>query len=265
MPRIGWTELPSAVHRAVEAHAGPVVGVEPVADGITCRMAAVLTTASGRVFVKGVPGDDDRGVAAQAVEAAINPALSSVAPRLVAQVLAGGWDLLVFEHAPGRHADLSPGSPDLPGVADALDIASETPAPGWLPPLADRYAPFLDAGQAALLDGGTLLHTDTNPHNLLAAGGVVTLVDWAMAARGPAWVDVAFTAVRLMEDGHTAADALRWAAGCPAWQEADPTAVEALVAGVCREWEARVGTRSAVASNTRYGALLDATRATPTA
>ena len=258
MERTEWADLPRGVRRAVEAPTGPVLGAVPVADGITCRTAAVLDTDAGRVFVKGVPDHDERGVAAQAVEVAVNRSVLAVGPRLIAQVRAGGWDLLLFEHVPGRHVDLSPGSRDLPGIADTLHLASELTASPWLPPLADRYAPHLDADQIALLDGRTLLHTDTNPHNLIADSGRVAVVDWAMAARGPAWVDVAFTAVRLMEDGHTAADALRWASRCPAWRAADPAAVGALVTGVCREWEARIGTTAARASNGRYGALLGA-------
>lgn len=235
-----------------------MLAVESVAEGLTCLMAAVLTTTNGRLFVKGVRSDDEAGVAAQAVEAAVNPAVRAVGPRLVAQVLAGGWDLLLFEHVPGRHADLSPASRDLAAVADALRAASEIEAPAWLPRLADRYAPYLDAGQLALLDGGTLLHTDTNPHNLIADRGLVSVVDWAMVASGPAWVDVALTAVRLMEADCTPAQALWWAVGCPAWRDADPAAVEALVAGVCREWEARVGPSVARSSNARYMALLGA-------
>ena len=259
MARIDWFGLPLAARRAVEAHTGPVLDVEPVPDGLTCSMAAVLTTGDGRLFVKGVPLDDEHGVAAQFVEAAVNPAVRTVGPRLIAHVQTDGWDLLVFEHVPGRHADLSAGSRDLPPVVEVLDMTSGIVAPVWVPFLTDRYAPYLDAGEVALLDGMILLHTDTNPHNLIVHDGQAWMVDWAMVAAGPAWVDTAFTAVRLMEAGCTPAQALGWAAGCRAWRRADPAAVQALVTGVCREWEHRVGAQAARSSNTRYRALLGTT------
>lgn len=256
MARTDWLGLPGAVRRAVVSRVGTVWHAVPVVGGLTCSMAVVLTTDNGgHLFVKGVPADDADGVAAQAVEAAVNPLTLSVGPRLWAHVEAGGWNVLAFEHIDGRHADLSPGSRDLAKVADAVHIAGEVVAPAWLPPLADRFADVLDADQLALLDGAALLHTDTNPHNLLIADKRAHLVDWAMAARGPAWVDVAYTAVRLMEADCTPEQALDWAAGCPSWRAANPAAVAAFVDGTCRVWEKRVGVAAAGSSNRRFRAL----------
>ncbi|MFH8747879.1 phosphotransferase [Streptomyces rimosus] len=257
MARTGWWELPAEVWAAVEARTGPVAGARDVADGLTCQTAAVFTTSSGMVFMKGVPANDARGRAAQATEAAVNAATRDVGPRLLWQVVAGGWDLLGFQRVDGRHADLSAGSADLALVADVLRSAQDVRAPEGAGVLsfADRFADVLPGEQLELLRGDTLLHTDTNPHNLLVDGDRAWLVDWAMPATGPAWVDVAYTTVRLMEADCPAPDALEWAAQFPVWAMADPRAVEAFVAGTCRLWERQIGARGARPSNARYATL----------
>ncbi|WP_433887876.1 phosphotransferase family protein [Streptomyces sp. CA-111067] len=257
--RVAWAELPAAVRVAVGAQVGPVLDAAPVADGLTCAMAEVLTTSDGRVFVKGVPVSQERGVAAQSWEVAVNPLVAGIAPLLLTRIEVAGWDVLVFEHIEGRHADLSPPSPDVPLVADALRQTQQLTAGGLAPRLADRFAGFLDAGEQSLLAGDALLHTDTNPHNFLIGGGRAHVVDWAMVASGPAWVDVAYLMVRLMEADWTAAQALEWAGQFPSWRGVDPVAVRAFVRGACRQWESIVGTVEARPGNGRYAALLGAT------
>ncbi|WP_405579686.1 phosphotransferase [Streptomyces sp. NBC_01190] len=256
MPRTEWTELPSSVRTAVTARIGPVTAATPVADGLTCAIAAVLTAEDGRVFVKGVPVSDTQGVAAQDWEGAVNARVAGIAPLLLARITVDGWDLLVFEHIEGRHADLSPGSPDVALVADALHATQELTADGLAPRLADRFAGHLDDAQTLLLAGDALLHTDTNPHNLLITPGRAHLVDWAMVAAGPAWVDVAYVTVRLMEAGWPGAEALGWAGRFPSWRDADPVAVAAFVDGTCRMGEATVGAAGAGPSNSRFRQLL---------
>ncbi len=239
----------------VEAHTGPVDAVREVADGLTCRTAAVLKAGSGQVFVKGAPADDARARAGQAMEAAVNAATRGVGPRLLWQVVAGGWDLLGFEYVEGRHADLAAGSGDLALVADVLRAAQAVRAPAGVPSFADRFVGVLSPERLELLRGDTLLHTDTNPHNLLVGDDRVWIVDWAMPAAGPAWVDVAYTTVRLMEADCPPREALAWAAQFPSWTAADPRAVEAFVAGTCRLWERQIGARGARPSNARFTAL----------
>lgn len=258
--RATWEALPEETRAAVVGRSGPVLAVEDVTHGVTCRFAAVLSTVStvgSRLFIKGVPVDDARGAAAQAWEVGLNPWVAGASPRLLWQVKAGGWDVLGFEWVDGRHANLSPGSADLAPVAEVLMAVQGVRAPAGVPLVTDRW-PDLDDTDRALLAGGALLHTDTNPHNLLVGGGRAWVVDWAMPAAGPAWVDVAYTAVRLMEEGQAAADALRWAAQFPSWAGADPAAVEALVKVTCRYRTARVGERGARGSNARFKALLGA-------
>ncbi|MEU3751733.1 phosphotransferase [Streptomyces olivoreticuli] len=253
--RIDWATLPEALRAAIEQRSGPVRAVQDIPHGLTCRFAAALRTRSGSVFVKGVPVDDERGRTAQAREVATSGVVpDSVGPTFLWQVVAGGWDVVAFAWVDGRHADLAPGSRDLPLVADVLRKAQALRAPANLPPLADRWPDLNDANRA-LLTGETLLHTDTNPHNLLIGPERAWLIDWAMPASGPAWVDVAYTAVRLMESGHTPGDALAWAGTFPCWRAADPRAVAVFVEATCRQWSARVGVRDARPSNERFAAL----------
>ncbi|MEU6990339.1 aminoglycoside phosphotransferase [Streptomyces sp. NPDC046465] len=258
MPRVAWRDLPGEVRSAVAGAAGPVLDVTAVEFGFTCSLAARLDTADGPVFVKGAP--DAEGRAGQRWEQLVAPVAGAVSPALRWRVEAAGWEVLGFDWVDGRHADLSPGSADLPLVARALTSAATVRAPHKVPQLAVRLASFLDAEEARLLAGGMLLHTDTNPHNLLVGGGRAWLVDWAMPAAGPAWVDAACTAVRLMEDGATAGQALDWLDQFSVWTGAHAGAVAAFVAGTCRQWEAQVGRVDCLPSNGRFRSLLAGAR-----
>ncbi|MFI0914344.1 phosphotransferase [Streptomyces abikoensis] len=259
MARVDWAGLPVAVRAAVEARAGAVRAVEDVPHGITCRFAAVLSTSGGRLFVKGVPADDAWGRTGQTMEAAVNTAVTAVSPRLLWRVEAGGWDLVAFEAVEARHADLSPGSADLLLVAAVLEEAQGLKAPAGveLSQYVDReLGGAVSAAERELLLGDALLHTDTNPHNLLVGAERAFLVDWALPAAGPAWVDVAEAAMRLMDAGCSAMEALAWAAGFKSWVSADPAAVELFVRVTCRTRVARLGERGARPWNAQLEALL---------
>ncbi|MEE4419564.1 phosphotransferase [Streptomyces bugieae] len=255
--RIDWPDLPVVARTAVEERTGAVLAAEPIADGLTCAVAARLVTGAGAFFVKGVPVEDGRGREAQRWEVTVSRQVGPASPVLRWQVVAGGWDLLVFDHVDGEHADLS-GPSNRALVARVLRSVQGVAAPAGVPSFADRFADVLDEDQLALLSGDALLHTDTNPHNLLVGPGRAWLVDWAMPAAGPAWVDVAYTAVRLMEADVAAREALDWAGQFPSWRAAGPAAVEAFVTGTCRQWEARVGVGGARPSNARFASLLGA-------
>ncbi|MGW7008697.1 phosphotransferase [Streptomyces sp. NPDC054933] len=255
--RVDWQDLPAAVHKAVEFRTGRVSSSQSVMDGLTCATASALSTARGRVFAKGVPVGDGRGCQAQRWEAVVNPAVRTASPALWWQVIADGWDLLVFEHVEGQHADLSRRS-DRRLVAEVLRSVQQVQAPVDVPPFAERFTGVLDRGQLDLLAGSSLLHTDTNPHNLLVGADRAWLIDWAMPAAGPAWVDVAYTTVRLLEADVPDSEALAWAAQFPSWRAADPAAVGAFVIGVCAQWAARIGASGARPSNRRFEVLLDA-------
>jgi len=155
-------------------------------------------------------------------EARANPWLPGLAPRLLWTLDTDGWLLLGFEHIEGRHADVSPGSPDLPRIADVLAGMERdlTPCPSIpLQTLSQRWAALpawhllsrnrpegldswtrdnlhrlLDTEASApdLLAGHTLVHTDLNARNFLIGEGV-RVVDWAWPCRAAGWIEVAFS------------------------------------------------------------------------
>ncbi|HSA50727.1 MAG TPA: phosphotransferase [Yinghuangia sp.] len=238
-PRVAWDELDPAVREQVEETVGAVDQSATVWAGFSCDLAAALGTVRGCFFAKGVRGEHP-AVAQQRVEAAVAPYVTALSPRLVGHVSTCEWDVLLFEYVDAVHVDLSPGSPDLPRVAEALCTLGSLGTPARALPLdrvADRWADCLDAGALALLDGDSLLHTDLNPHNLLSGGGRAYVVDWATAARGPAWVDVAQAALLLMEHGHTADEAEAWARQVPCWRRVTAAQIDALVTANLRAWE----------------------------
>ncbi|MFI6350483.1 phosphotransferase [Streptomyces sp. NPDC050560] len=255
--RVQWEHLPAVLRAAIEETTGKAAAAEPVELGLNSPVALALAAAEGMFFVKGVRDDDAGGRAALAWEERLAPAVSDVSPTLRLAVYAAGWRVLVFDFVPGRTADLGPGSPDVVATAALMRrLACLAPAARSVAPVADQYARYLLPGEAALLHGRHLLHTDTNPHNILVDDGTARLVDWAMPARGPAWIDPALTAVRLMEADQTPRAALAWLDGIPSWRRADPAAVSAFVGVVCRDWTTRLGARDAEPSNARFRALL---------
>jgi Phosphotransferase enzyme family len=207
-------------------------------------------------------------------EAAVNHLLPlGLAPRLLWQVETDGWLMLGFEHAAGRHPDLSPASADLAPVAEAVaSLQRLTPsampdrsiAARWARlPVWQRYAqdppadldPWeaehlprlveLEVAAPELVDGDALLHTDLQPGNFLIEDGQVTVIDWAWTSRGAAWVDPAFMVIRLMAAGHSPETAEAWALQIPAWRAAPAATVTAFAATVLGLWGHK--TRSAAA------------------
>ena len=118
-------DLPGDAWCAIVERCGEVSRVEHASSGINADFAASLGTAIGPVFVKGVRLDS-RNVTAHRTEARVNGYLpAALAPRMWWQAETAGWLLLAFEHISGRHADLTPGSPDLPLVVAAVTEVQE--------------------------------------------------------------------------------------------------------------------------------------------
>lgn len=236
---MAWEGLPKRVREHVEARTGQVVSADTVAAGRNCDLSAVLRTATGeRVFVKGV-----RGVSRQMRwlrnESAVDRLAHGVAPRVLfaADIEADGDDWLVvgYEYVPGRPADLSPGSADLPIVATALERLSKLSAPGlrsmrqrweptdWWRRVADTRPDLVSGWDISgmtrwcervpdMVDGTRLLHTDLHEHQfLITPTGDTRLVDWSFPAAGAGWIDTAFLILRLVEAGHTPQQAENWA------------------------------------------------------
>lgn len=262
--RVEWDALPAEFRSAVEARTGSVVASVSVTSGYNCSLALdVRTRNSGRLFLKGVRVSDDAGMAGLLCEERINSVVGEVGPTVRYRFESAGWLALAFVHIEGRHVDYSPGTSDLDAVTLTARRMRRLRTPtGPVPQLSDRFADYLRPGEADALHGTHLLHTDTNPHNILicAHGGHAYLVDWAMPALGPPWVDAAYIATWLMAFGQTPEAALTWLAGIPSWQHADRTVVETFVEVTCRRWTARMGDADAAGSNAEFRHLLDTPR-----
>ncbi|MFE1773779.1 aminoglycoside phosphotransferase [Streptomyces sp. NPDC059008] len=236
--RMHWDDLPTATRAAVAAHTGPIYRATTAGTGLNSEIAATLDTRAGHAFVKGLRCDHPR-VWTQQREATINPHVAPLAPRLLWVVDDGEWNLLGFEHLDGRPADYRPGSDDLRLVAETIIKLSAVHAPAdvELKHIERRLADYLDhPGDAELLLGDTLLHTDWTPSNVLIVGNVARVVDWAWPTRGPAWADAACWVVWLISAGHNPADAEQWAAKTPAWATATARALDVFATAQQRLW-----------------------------
>ncbi|MEU1674112.1 aminoglycoside phosphotransferase [Streptomyces roseifaciens] len=236
--RLHWDDLPTTTRDAVAARTGPIYAAATIDKGLNSEIAATLDTRAGRVFVKGLRHDHPR-VWTQQREAAINPHVAGLAPRLLWTVTDDEWYLLGFEHLDGRPADYAPSSNDLPLVAEAIINLSTVRAPGdiELKQIEQRLADYLDhPADAELLRGDTLLHTDWTPDNVLIVEGAARVVDWAWPTRGAAWIDAACWVLWLIAAGHTPADAELWAAKTPAWSTAPARALDVFATAQQRLW-----------------------------
>jgi hypothetical protein len=107
------------------------------------QFSATLHLCDGKVFCKGIANAEGKRGEMHRHEADINPWLpSAVAPRLRWRTEVDGWLLLGFDRVAGRHADLSPGSPDLPLAANTVKPVTHELAhsPASAPRLAEQWA-----------------------------------------------------------------------------------------------------------------------------
>lgn len=227
MRRSTWEDLPSTVREAVEQRAGDVLDVEPAKAGEHSDITATLRTPSGPVFVKGMrttPEGPDLWALRR--EARIYPHVSHYAPRLLWRIEAGGWLLLAFEHVEGRHADYTPGSPDLDILAKLVEQLQAEPCPSILTrPAERRWEQHTD--DVTPMAGASLVHLDLNPANLLITrDGRPRLVDWGFASRGAAWLEPALLIQWLIAAGHSPCEAEQWVSCFPSWQAAPPAHID---------------------------------------
>jgi hypothetical protein len=235
--RTTWHDLPEPVRTAIEHHAGVVRRIDTINSGLNASFTARLHTDTGTIFAKAVPSSR---AAAQRREAQINHYVQPIAPQLLWHIETHGWHVLGFEHLDGRTANLTPGSTDLPDIAAVLAQLIGLEAPhDECKRIENRWA---DAAQqsganAELLAGNHLLHTDLNPHNILVTDTQIRIVDWSWPTLGAAWIDTACTALWLIPEGHTPADAETWASQVPAWADATPEALNAFTTINATLWE----------------------------
>jgi Phosphotransferase enzyme family len=228
-----WADTPEPVRTAVaEALGATIVGHDDLRGGMSPGPAAGLRLADGRqVFVKAVSAEvraHNHMMILQ--EAAILDALpvSVPAPRRLATVEHGPWVALATTWAAGA-TEASWTDASIAAVAQACRTASGHRAPDTLPPVATRIFDFdgwtrlleigpgddweaAHAGPAADLVAGwerwtagdVLVHRDIRLDNTTvdADGRSAVLLDWAYAAAGAPWIDLAQLAADVVATGH---------------------------------------------------------------
>jgi aminoglycoside phosphotransferase (APT) family kinase protein len=264
-----WEALPAALRDGLADLVGEIVSADVQSGGFTPGLAARLQLADGqRVFAKGIPtahplADKYRDEAD--TTRLLPPA--TPAPRLRWDGQIADWVVLILDDLDARHADLSPGSPDVPRVvatiaslADALTPCPALDAPatekdlaefvhGWrelvetppadLPEWESRHLNALAALETewlAAAAGDTLIHGDINASNLLVGEAGVYLIDWAQPTRGAAWLDVADLIPHLILAGHTPAAAEATLTHLPAWRSADPEVITSYAVAFAGYW-----------------------------
>jgi hypothetical protein len=238
--RIAWDDLPGPLKDAIQARTGPIITGRAVTDGQNSPLAAVVQSAEGKTFVKGLP-TDHRQARTQNREAAAASLATGISPELLWQFDEEGWNVLGFQHIAGRAADYSPRSPDLELIIRLMQDLSRAEVPDGYGPVKyadDRWKSYVaDPCDAEMLAGTALIHTDWMPDNVLISEGRAWLIDWAWATLGAAWIDPACWLLRLMAHGHTAEEAESIASRLPAYRAADPAHVDAFARANVSMWD----------------------------
>jgi hypothetical protein len=99
----------------------------------------------------------------------------------------------------------------------------------------DRFV-SLERRAFDLMDGKSLLHTDLQSLNILM-DPAVRIVDWAWSRLGAPWVDTALLVIRLIDAGHSPAEAELWADTVSPWTTASSDARTAFSVAVLGAWE----------------------------
>ncbi|WP_433297298.1 phosphotransferase family protein [Actinoplanes sp. CA-030573] len=232
-PRAAWAATPAPLQRAIsEALGAPIVGHRNLHGGMSPGPAAALRLADGRqVFVKAVSAEvrahNHRMIRQESTILDLLPA-SVPAPRRLATVGHGPWIALVTTWAPGA-TEASWTDASIAAVAAACRTASGHRAPAGLPPVAQRIFDFdgwtrllergpsddweaaharpaaeVVAGWERWTAGGALVHRDIRLDNTTVdvPGRSAVLLDWAYAAAGAPWIDLAQMAADVVATGH---------------------------------------------------------------
>lgn len=126
--RVAWADRPEPLKKAIESRTGRMTDVRIASAGQNSPLAAIIDAREGKVFVKGLPSAHHR-VITQAREAAVAPLVQDISPTLRWHFDEAGWNVLGYEYAPGRHADYSPGSPDLDRLVQLMNALSAIRVP----------------------------------------------------------------------------------------------------------------------------------------
>jgi hypothetical protein len=232
-----WSELPQRVRQQIEELAGGrVIAAENCDGGFSPGFASRLTLAGGRrAFAKAM---DAREWPFQAtmyadearVVSALPPGLPT--PRFLGWLDDGHYVILAFDCADGAEPARPWRPAELAQVAAAVSrfSLSVTPSPvplpadqprlgGWSELAGDprarsllaQYSPWaagradslaeLEAAGLLAAQGGTLVHFDVLPHNILRTDEQVLLVDWPHARLGAAVIDLLMLLASAAGDG----------------------------------------------------------------
>ncbi|MEU4164492.1 hypothetical protein [Actinoplanes sp. NPDC026670] len=234
--RITYAELPDSVRSAIEEVTGAPESLEAVHEGLNTAVAVKLHSPKGSYFIKAL-STRHRWVWTQEREAEIAPFVRHVAPALHARVVDGGWDVLVFDVPAGHRADYSPGSSDLPHVANLLERIGQTRCPDIpLRRAEQRLQSYVSAEDLAHFAGDSFLHTDLNFANIIVGKDRASIVDWGWATRGAPWLDSAYWVIWLITAGHSPHSAEQWASRVPSWRTAPESGVTAFAQANARMW-----------------------------
>ncbi|MDI1463538.1 phosphotransferase [Catellatospora sp. KI3] len=232
-PRAAWTDAPEQLRAAVADALGcAITGHTDLQGGMSPGPAAALRLTDGRtVFVKAMSAEvrahNHLLVGRESVVLDLLPE-SVPAPRRLATVESGAWIALVTTWAAGAAGELwSDASID--AVVAACRTTSGHRAPEGLRPVVERIYDFdgwervvaagpadeweaayarraadLAVGWARWTAGDALVHRDIRADNTAVdtATGSATLLDWAYAAAGAPWLDLAQLAADIVATGH---------------------------------------------------------------
>jgi Ser/Thr protein kinase RdoA (MazF antagonist) len=230
--RAAWSDTPSPVRSAVaDALGSPIVSFTDLHGGMSPGPAVGLRLADGRqVFVKAVSASvrahNHRMIQQESDILDVLP-LSVPAPRRLATVEHGPWIAMATTWAAGVTAAAWTDE-SLEAVARACRTANAHRAPATLPPVAERLFDFdgwermltidtgdswdaayagpassVTAGWEQWTAGDALVHRDMRLDNtVVGPSGSAVLLDWAYAAAGAPWIDLAQLAADVVATGH---------------------------------------------------------------
>ncbi|HEX4816016.1 MAG TPA: hypothetical protein VFV66_25000 [Nonomuraea sp.] len=231
--RLSWEDLPDSVHDRITAHYGRVDKAETV-HGERPGFAGRVYAQRDDAFIKAVPLTAPSADLAlvrseqRAAEILHTHPEPTPAPVLLWTNTVDGWLILAWElindHA--RHADLGPGSGDLPFVLDTLGWLAEEPITAHGRSAAEHYNRVWAAGRVLLdqpatlpnprlyrgaldgfdvdrLDGASLVHTRLGRRSILVKDNQIFVVSWSHWCRGPWWIDLASLAPHFIAKGNT--------------------------------------------------------------
>jgi hypothetical protein len=274
LKKYGWSELPESIRQGVQKRIGNIADVQLTRTGQSCNFSATMRRGSREpVFVKAVNSVSPamRWLRNEAEAAELAP---GIAPAVLFADDIDAWLVVGFEHVAGRPAKLGPGSTDLPLVASTLARIGAVKAlamrplerrwaSSWWPRLAEERPDALGTWSLDLLSeweqkapkrvaGDALVHSDLHQDQFIITDTEsVHVIDWGLPAAGAEWVDPAFLVIRLIDAGHSPAEAETWARLHTRWADASAEDVTAFAVYVAGLWTYKAAATDEIAAMAR--------------